>query len=291
MFVEKFIKTLYISFYKDEEYKLLCEIKKNNKTIESLKEEFDSKEKFIESINTYLEDYARVYISTFVNSINQGIIPSCNKNEYKKREIEIENIKYLCIKNSYSIYISIYDLMSIKKEYPFDLDFIYSIFAPIDFTAKHRNNTFYVLILKEKIAIIGYKNNTPIYSDIFELKEENIENEEVEEDIELLEEIDLEEEISPDIEEEAENIEFEEQPENLTFTTIEHNIIKNLKDAIKDYYENYSDDFLEKIIFLDTVNIGKEIKKLTEDELLLESDIINFDLLKTLNILSERENV
>ena len=181
--------------------------------------------------------------------------------------------------------------MSIKKEYPFDLDFIYSIFAPIDFTAKHRNNTFYVLILKEKIAIIGYKNNIPIYSDIFELKEENIENEEVEEDIELLEEIDLEEEISPDIEEEAENIEFEEQPENLTFTTIEHNIIKNLKDAIKDYYENYSDDFLEKIIFLDTVNIGKEIKKLTEDELLLDSDIIKFDLLKTLNILSERENV
>ena len=291
MFVEKFIKTVYIGFYKDEEYKLLCEIKKNNKTIESLKEEFDSKEKLIESINRYLEDYARVYISTFVNSINQGIIPSCNKNEYKKREIEIENIKYLCIKNRYSIYVSIYDLMSTKKEYPFDLDFIYPIFAPIDFMAKHRNNTFYVLILKEKIAIIGYKNNIPIYSDIFELKEENIENEEVEEDIELLEEIDLEEEISPDIEKEAENIEFEKKPENLTFTTIEYNIIKNLKDAIKDYYENYSDDFLEKIIFLDTVNIGKEIKKLTEDELLLESDIINFDLLKTLNILSERENV
>ncbi len=291
MFLEKFIKTVYISFYKDEEYKLLCEIKKNNKTLESLKKEFDSKEKLIEFINIYLEDYARVYISTFVNSINQGIVPSCNKNEYKKREIEIENIKYLCINNNYSIYISIYDLMTIKKEFPFEIDFIYSIFAPIDFTAKHRNNTFYVLILQEKIAIIGYKNNIPIYSDIFELKEENDENDEVEDDIELLEEIDLEDEISEDIEEEAENIEIEEKPEDLTLTTIEHNIVKNLKDAIKDYYENYSDDFLEKIIFLDTINIGNDIKKLTEDELLLDSNIINFDLPKILNILSERENV
>ena len=181
--------------------------------------------------------------------------------------------------------------MTIKKEFPFEIDFIYSIFAPIDFTAKHRNNTFYVLILQEKIAIIGYKNNIPIYSDIFELKEENDENDEVEDDIELLEEIDLEDEISEDIEEEAENIEIEEKPEDLTLTTIEHNIIKNLKDAIKDYYENYSDDFLEKIIFLDTINIGNDIKKLTEDELLLDSNIINFDLPKILNILSERENV
>ena len=292
MFIERFIKKVYISFYKDENYKFLCEIKKNKKLIESIKEEFDSKEKLNEKINELMDDYPQTFISTIINSINQGVIPSCNKSEFKKREIEIENIKSICIKNKYSIFVSIYDLVNIKKEYPFEIDFLYSIFAPIDFFAKKRNNYLYVLILKENIALLAYKNEIPIFSDIFEIKEEK--NEEVEEDIELLEDIDLEEEIAEDIEEEAEILDFEDEenePASLELTSIEHNIIQYLKDAIKDYYENYSDDFLEKIIFLDTINIGKNLKKLTEDELLLENEIINFDLLKTLNNISESENV
>lgn len=290
MFIEKFIKKAYISFYKDENYKFLCEIKKNKKLIESEKKEFDSKEKLNEKINELIEDYPQIFISTIINSINQGVIPSCNKSEFKKREIEIENIKSICIKNKYSIFISIYELVNIKKEYPFEIDFLYSIFAPIDFFAKKRNNYLYVLILKERIALLAYKNEIPIFSDIFEIKEEK--NEEVEEDIELLEDIDLEEEISEDIEEEAESLDLEEnEPTNLELSSIEHNIVQYLKDAIKDYYENYSDDFLEKIIFLDTINIGKNLQKLTEDELLLENEIINFDLLKILNNISESENV
>lgn len=290
MFIEKFIKKAYISFYKDENYKFLCEIKKNKKLIESEKKEFDSKEKLNEKINELIEDYPQIFISTIINSINQGVIPSCNKSEFKKREIEIENIKSICIKNKYSIFISIYELVNIKKEYPFEIDFLYSIFAPIDFFAKKRNNYLYVLILKERIALLAYKNEIPIFSDIFEIKEEK--NEEVEEDIQLLEDIDLEEEISEDIEEEAESLDLEEnEPTNLELSSIEHNIVQYLKDAIKDYYENYSDDFLEKIIFLDTINIGKNLQKLTEDELLLENEIINFDLLKILNNISESENV
>ena len=225
MFIEKFIKKVYISFYKDENYKFFYEIKKNKKTLKSEKKEFSSKEELVKEIEEILEDYTQVFISTIVNSINQGVIPSCNKSEFKKREIEIENIKSICIKNKYSIFVSIYDLVNIKKEYPFEIDFLYSIFAPIDFFAKKRENHFYVLILKEKIAIIGYKDGIPIFSDIEEFKEE-FKEDEIEEDIELLEDIDLEEEISEDIEEEAENLEIEETPSNLEMSSEERNIIK-----------------------------------------------------------------
>ncbi len=286
MLIEKFIKKVFVSFYKDENYKFLCEIKKQNKTIKEIKKEFENKNELINEINEIKEDYTQIFISTIITSINQGIIPSCNKHEYKKREIDIENIKIVCIKNKYSFYVALYELLAIQKEYPFDIDFIYSIFAPIDNFAKKRDNYFYVLILKERIAIVGYKNEIPIFADIIEF--ENNETTEDEED--LLEDIDLDiEEISEDIEEEAEIIDT--QKDDLKFTSIENEIIKSLKNSIKEYYENYTNDFLEKIIFLDTISIGNNLKKLTEDELLLESEIIDFDLLKEINLLSERENV
>jgi len=299
MFIKKFIKKAYISFYKDINYKFLCEIKKNKKILSIEKEEFDTKEELNKKIDSIFEDYTQVYISTIIDSINQGSLPSCSKSEYKKREVALENIKYICLKNKYSFYVSLYDLMNIKKEYPFEIDFLYSLFAPIDFFAKKRNNYFYVLILKEKIAILGYKNEIPIFYDITEFNNENENNDEIgeiEEDNEdLLEDIDLDideiDDISDNIEEEAKSLDIEEPPTELKLVSTENQIIKAIQSSIKEYYNNYSDDFLEKIIFLDTINIGNDIKKLVEDELLLDSEIINFDLNKILNNLSEMENV
>jgi len=288
MFIEKFIKKVYISFYKDKNYKFLLEIKKNKNILKSEQKEFSNEEELKKEIFSLFEDYTQIFISTIITSINQGVIPSCSKKEFLEKDIELENIKYICIKNRYSFYVSIYDLMNIKKNYPFDIDFLYSIFAPIDFFAKKKDNYFYVLILKERIAILGYKNNTPIFSDIIELSNEE-EISDIEEDIDILEDLDLDvDEISENIEEEAESLEVEE---DLASSSTENQIIKTLQNSIKDYYENYSDDFLEKIIFLDTTNIGNNLKKLTEDELLLESEIIKFDLNKTINSLSEMENV
>jgi len=288
MFLEKFIKKAFISFYQeDEKYKLLIEIVKNDKLINSENKELNNKKELKELIKELKEDYPQHYISTILNTINQGIVPSCNKQEYLKREIEIENINFICIKNRYSFYISMYDLVKLKKEYNFDIDFIFSIFAPIDFYAKKKDNYMYVLILKNQTFIIAYKKNIPIYADISFIEKEKFSEEP--EDVELLEDIDIEEEISSDIEEEIENLHTPEPEDNLKKTEIEFQIIEILKKSIKEYYDNYSDDFLEKIILLDTINMGDTIKKLIEDELLMENEIIKFDLLKTLNELAKGE--
>ena len=299
MFVEKFIKKYFVSFYKDEKYFFLLEVKKNKKTLKSEKKEFDKKEEFEKEVKEILEDYTPVYISTILTSINQGAVPSCLKSEYKKRNIDIENTKFICIKN-YSFYTSIYEIASIKKKYSFEIDFLYSIFAPIDYFAKKRDNYFYVLILKERIAILGYKNEVPIFSEVIELKhsvedETEDEIEPIEDDVDMLDDIDIEieeEDLSENIEEEAENLDIEESPESkLELSSTEKDIIDHLQNSIKEYYQDYSDDFLEKIVFLDTIEIGDNIKKLTEDELFIESEIVKFDLLSTINKLSELENV
>ena len=289
MFLEKFIKKAFISFYKDDEkYKLFIEIIKNNKIIETKTKELNEIKELKEEIRELKEDYPQHYISTFLNTINQGVIPGCSKQEFLKREIEIENINFICIKSTYSFYVSMYDLVKLKKEYPFSIDFIFSIFAPIDFYAKKRNNYMYVLILNNQIAIIAYKDNIPLYSDISIIQKEEASEEEAE-DMELLEDIDIEEEIAEDIEEEAESMELNEPESDLEKTNIEFQIINILKNSIKEYYEHYSDDFLEKIILLDTIEAGNTLKKLIEDELLMQSEIIKFDMLKTLNDISRGE--
>ena len=289
MFLEKFIKKAFISFYKDDEkYKLFIEIIKNNKIIETKTKELNEIKELKEEIRELKEDYPQHYISTFLNTINQGVIPGCSKQEFLKREIEIENINFICIKSTYSFYVSMYDLVKLKKEYPFSIDFIFSIFAPIDFYAKKRNNYMYVLILNNQIAIIAYKDNIPLYSDISIIQKEEASEEEAE-DMELLEDIDIEEEIAEDIEEEAESMELNEPESDLEKTNIEFQIINMLKNSIKEYYEHYSDDFLEKIILLDTIEAGNTLKKLIEDELLMQSEIIKFDMLKTLNDISRGE--
>ena len=291
MLLEKFIKKVFISFYKNTNYHLLIEIKRNGKLLEKIEKEFENKKDLEEEIKNIKEDYTQYYISTILDTINQGIIPTCNKKEMKKYDIDIENIKYICIKNSYSIFSSLYDIVTLKKNYNFEIDFIYSIFAPIDCFTTKRNNYLYVLILEKKIALIAYKDNKPLYSDIEIFEEEMEEDDEFIEPIDDLDIIDenLSEDISENIEEEAQSVDLEEP--KIEKSSIELKIIEKLKDFIKEYYEHYSDDFIEKIIFLDTIEIGESLKKIVNDELLLESDIVKFDLLKTLNSMSERENV
>ena len=291
MFVEKFIKKAYISFYKNEKYHFFCEIKKNKKIIETFKKDFEEKNDLEKEILNIQDDYAQYYISTIIDTINQGIVPTCEKKEMKTYGIDLENINFICVKKNYSIYASLYDIVSVKKTYKFNIDFLYSIFAPIDFFAKKRNNYLYVLILNQKIALVAYKNDKPIYSDIDIFQETEGEDEKYIEPIDELEieNEDLTEEISENIEEEAENLDLEEP--KIEKSNIEFNIIEKLKEFIKDYYENYSDEFIEKIIFLDTVKIGETLKKIVNEELLLESEIIRFDLLEILNQMSERENV
>jgi len=191
-------------------------------------------------------------------------------------------------------HFSIYDLAEIKKE--FEIDFLYSIFSVIDFFAKKKDKVFYILILKTEIAILGYENNTPIYSEIIKFEEEK--NEEIEE----IDDLDLDvEDLSEDIEEESENLDLdlenqienldENIEENIATSSIESNILDHLKTSLKEYYTNYSNDFLEKIILLDTIQINNSITKIIKDELLIETEKIDFNLTKIINKLSESENV
>ena len=287
MLLKIFIKPNFISFYKEDKFYLLNEQYKNDKLIFEEKKEFNTKKELINYINEISSSNPQTYVSTVILSQNQGVVPSCDKKEYKKLGIELENIKYICIKNRYSFYTTIYELMELTKS--FEPDFLYPIFALIDIKAISKHNTLYILTTKSFNFILIYKDSIPVYSDIFEIEEKTTEFKEEENDeIEDISDIDIIEDFDDILDEDIENIE-EIDESSVEETKEEYRIIEDIKNALKEYYEE-GGDFIEKIVILDTLNTPQEIKTLIEDEIFITTTVQEFDILKTINQIS-RENV
>jgi len=282
MWLEKFIKKQFISFYVEDEYKTLLQIVKNKKILFTEEKTFEEKKEFEKYVLKALEENPQTYVSTVLLTFNQGVMNSCREEDFIKKEIDPFSVKYICINNKYSFFVSTFELEKIKKEYKFDLDFIYSVFAIIDSSVKEKKNTFYVLVLQKHMATLGYEDFYPLYSDIQTLSLE--EGEEESESFEIVEDIDLEDELINDIsalDEEDEKKEIESEK-----ITIESEILNNLKKAVKDYYENYSDNFIEKIVILDTIGLDITLTSLIEEELIINCEMKQYDLLKNMNRLS-----
>jgi hypothetical protein len=287
MFLKKFIKQQFISFYYDENYKLLNEIYKNDNLLEENRFEFENKKELIKKIKELSAQIPQTYTSTIIQTINQGVIAGCNKIDFQKYGIKVENIKYICVNNKYSIYTSLYDLMDLKK---MDIDFIYSVFALIDYKAKQKINTLYILVTKEKFYVLIYHKNIPIYSDIYEKVEELMENNDLDlDDLNDGEVIEIDDEVVEDLDaiDDSEEIENEETEIK---TGMEMDVVNFIKNSVEDYYKNYAEDFIEKIVIYDNGVLNDDVVKMIDDTLFIEAKKEKFDILKTINEIS-RENV
>jgi len=285
MLLKRFFPIHFISFYSiHHKYYLLHEVIKNDKIIDSSKEEFEDKSKLKKYIKNIINDYPQTYVSTILLNIDQGVVNSCSKQVYKEKNIEINNIKIVCINNKYSFYTSIYELSELKKEFEI-IDFIYPIFAVIDFLAKDKNNSLYILNIDNFFATIVYKDNIALYSEIFneETEVEDISDMDIDEFDEFDDDLGELDEI-----EDIENIdEVEEEKEDISHLDTENKIFTHIKESIKNYY-NEGGDFLEKIYIISTKEINNSILNLIEDELFMKSEIINIDLLETINDISKK---
>ena len=271
--LEKFIARNFISFYKDEEkYKLLNQKVRNNKILDEEYKEFENKDE----LEQYIKDIEnpQKYTITFLANENLGMVPSCEKAEYKKRDIELDNIKMICVNNKYSFYAAIYDIVELEKMFKFEVDLIYSAYVLIDFKASKKNN-LYMLLTKEFYALLIYEDSMPKYADILTLVDSYESDDNIEElDMDIIE--DLGDEI---VEESVEDLD-EEDLENKS-NTVEAELINFLKDSIKEHYKT-SDNFVEKIIIFSTIQTQDNFAKLIEDEIFIETQVEEFNILKTL---------
>jgi hypothetical protein len=288
MFLKKLLsKPNLIAYHKEEDtYKVLNEQYKKNKIIFSETKEFESKKDLKSYINSVIEDNPQTYVSTIITTQNQGVIPSCDKHYYKNIGIDIANIKFICINKKYSFYATLYELMAMKKEYPF-IDYLYSAFALIDQKSSLRQNSLYVLALKEHCFILIYKDHIPVFADIFETEEEIIQEEEIED----ISDMDIIDDFDESLDENIENIDEpeEEDESNMENFNIEYKILEHIKTALKEYYDN-GGDFIEKIFIFDNIGMEKNITDLINEDIFIQSDMETIDILKTINEIS-RKNV
>jgi len=286
-----FFKPNLIAFYKEEDiFKVLNEQYNNEKVIFSETKEFKTLNELQMYIKSVMEDNPQTYVSTIIHTQNQGVVPSCEKKVFKNIGIELDNVKYICIKNQYSFYITLYELIEAKKEYK-NIDFLYSPFALIDYKTSLRKNALYILSTKEYAYILVYRDSLPVFSDIFDMidtTEDNIENEEIED----ISAVDIIEDFDETLDEDIENIdedEIEDEEKSIKNLNLEYKISEQVKSALREYYES-GGDFIEKIFIFDTIGIDKNITNIIKDELFIEVSLEKLKILKTINEIS-RENV
>ena len=75
--VKYFIKQTLIAFFvKNEKYIVQKQIVKNNKTLEKVEFEFNE-EDFINFIKSCFIENTQTYVSTIIDTFNQGVVDSC----------------------------------------------------------------------------------------------------------------------------------------------------------------------------------------------------------------------
>ena len=311
--IQYFIKETLIAFYKTKD-KYIVQKKevKNNKILSSENFEFKEKE-FIKFINSCFIENTQTYISTIIDTFNQGIVDSCSHSKYKELGINLDNIKILCLKD-YSIFIGLYEINQFQKKMKkFKIDYIFSPYLLIDLNKKDTNNSLYILLTDSFIIILIYEDaKKPKYSNIYHFKlEDNIDKttSDEENDIDTFDDIDnLVDDIEEiddidDLNEDIDDVDSLDDIENMqTDQNDDSNIqeeisdVKNeiesldfIKNSIKDYYENYSDNFLEYgYIFYEDEMSNKFITHI-ENETFLEIKKEKIDILSIINDLALKE--
>ena len=309
-----FVKETLVSFYQEHEvYKVQKRIVKNNKTLSEEYFEF-SEEEFLSFIKSCFIENTQTYISTIIDTFNQGCVDSCTHSKYKELGINLDNIKILCLKD-YSIFIGLYELNNFQKKLnKFKIDFVFSPYLLIDLNKKKTPNSLYVLYSNSFVILLIYEDGIkPKYSNIYQFKLEEtndiIQNED-EEDIEDIEDIDdlvedieeiddienLEDTLDDSIDEtlaedDGDNIDLEHTNIQDDITSVKNEIeaIEFIKNSIKDYYESYSDNFLENGYLLYNDDISNKFVESIQNEILLDISKEKVDILSIINDLALKE--
>ncbi len=293
-----------------------CKIKqkiiKNQEVLYLEEHNFDipSKENLGSEVTNFLielqEEYDNTYISLFLNTLGQGVIPVCDENLLERYHIDRHSVKSICVENRFLMYATLIDIKWADKLFKnIGLDFVFSPFLVLDhFIQKEEkikeqvilyilntNNALTLMIVKDEKLLYGSffnvaKEENLLYTDY--TKEENLEEE-------VFEELDLEEDdlAIDDIGNITENSNFvtNVMKEQARLTAKDERIIKYLSAALKEFYSNdlYESDFINYAKIYDGAGMHEGIMRYIENELLLDTNAINISVRDAVIELSVKE--
>jgi len=268
---------------------------KNQNIENQISEDFtlENKDEFtdevVEFINTKQEEVSRSYIVTLVNSLGQGIVPTCSTSEFIKYSVDRRYTYNICVDGLFANYVSKIDINWIQKIFSkTGIDLIFSPFLLLkDIAIEDREmieTTLYILYIDHSASIMikkdekflygaffnTTKEENPLYCD-YEKDEEVDEDEfEIEDDIEIdidEDELDLQDSLDDTVEEPDSIKDVELIEENKTFT-------KFLSNSLKEFYSNpiYDGNFIDRVKIYAEEDIDKSVIEFIENELFLSTE-------------------
>jgi len=314
--INYFIKETLIAFYKIKDKYIVQKIIVKKGEVLS-KEDFEfSEDEFLSFLKTSFLENTQTYVATIIDTFNQGCVDSCNHSKYRELGINLDNIKILCLKD-YSIFIGLYELNQYRKNLEkFQVDYIFSPYLLLHMKNKQTPNSFYLLYTESFVTLLIYEDaNKPKYSNIYQFKlietddslSENNSDiddlsdiDDIADEIEDIEEIESLDDIGDDIEDSIDDIddiessigdidEKEDIQDDIINTKNEIETIEFIKNSIKDYYESYSNQFLEIGYILYDNDISSKFVKNIEEETFLDIKQEKVELLDMINELSLKE--
>ncbi len=264
--------------------------------------------------------YKHTYISVLLNSSAQGAFSGCDNEKFSSFNVDINNVKKICVDNEWTLYASKIEINWIKDVFKdLEVDFIYSPFVVLNKyikDSKQSNKTIlYILYEGHSLTIIIEKNGKFLYGSFFKFKSNNVtdldkvdseedngnsitldelEADDIFEDIEKLDEIgdfeDIESITSPDEVNIEGMMEGLDEHDFISSGDSEH-IIQHLKSSLKEFYNNslYESSFVEEARIFEYANISYDVVDYLEKELLLDVSVKKVNILKTMNELVKEE--
>ncbi|NPA81156.1 MAG: hypothetical protein GXO31_00940 [Epsilonproteobacteria bacterium] len=322
--IKRFITHQFIAvILHKEECHIRIDLKKNGKTLKENEVTFvpdkdmnltSDMEEFFKNA---LKQYKHTYIGVLLPSAAQGAFKGCESERFSTFNIDINNVKRICIEGLWSVYASNIEINWIKNIFKnVDIDFIYSpfviLYSYIKEEKKEKGATIYILNEGKSLTIIIMKGEKFLYGAFFDLENrkedvlEELEKEgDVEEDSIILDDLEADN-MFKELEDLDEIADFEDldnitPPDDLDIEEMlggglieseyAKTIVDNIKSSMKDFYDNplYESSFVEFAKIYEYESVDYKVVDYLENELLLDVEVKKVDILKRMNELSEEE--
>ena len=275
---------------------------KNEKTLSSTEEIFTQVEKnvftpqMIDFINQKQNEVTKSYIVTLIDSLGQGMIPTCSAGHFQKYNVDMRNIYNVCIDKKFTNYVSKIDIKWIQKIFiSTGIDFIFSPFIMLKKMIEEEEVDsgvkLYILYINNGVTLLVKKDNDYLFGSYFNIGEEedplysefdssdDVDDDifEIEDDFEIEDEFDIEDEAAEDY----------NSSDELNMIEADKRFIKYLNIALKEFYseEVYESSFIDNVTIYSDTDIEQTLLEYIENELFLATHVkkINYiDYLLTL---------
>ncbi len=291
------------------------EIRSKKGVIDHCHESFDTtilSHQLLEFINSYTKESPYFYISFLDISVEQGALPTCEKNRLGFYG-DISASEYKCHDKKWTYYTSKSDLYVIEKRYAkIGVDFVFSPYSVLSNFFKDKIPTtlaMYILVQDSFISLSIFDNGALLYAQQLDMETTSEDKEEISLDIEQsinLEDIDIMQDFDDfgdiedldsieDINEFSQDKDLDEElaveePHEASFNE-DYQRFSLIQASLNHFYNNekYDSKFVETVYIADATGLSSDLKDYLEKEIFLNVYLRRIDINMEVCELAQRE--